>query len=398
MKKKSIVNISLFGLLIIILSLNINAIGLGISPGVLNYNNVLKGGYSQQLLIVSSFMPLNLSMNFEKNGAIQDWIVIGDNLSNITLGPNTPAQLKIKIYPPSDTPNGDYSGNIRIITDKLVDPETGIGSSIIAAFQVNINVKVVGDQIIACSGGGLSVNDIEIGYPLIVSSTIQNDGNIRVNPQIFIDVYNKYQTEIVYSSSSQTESVLPTESLNVLNQFRNELTEDQYWARIYVPECKIESTMTFNVLQKGGISDKGELIRVENKAWGKEAEIIPITAIFRNDGGRTVSAKFKGEILYNGEVVKIIDTDALDAAPGEVVSLQTFFKPDTTGQYYIKGKVYFNNKLTGEKASVLNINQADQKSFTFSNFLFYMLIIIFVAIILIMLILIERKKKKVRKF
>ena len=387
-------NLFLIILILIIFSSNVFSIGLGISPGKLNYNNVLKGGYAQQTLVVSSFVSQNLSINFETGGAIKDWIIIDENISNITLGPNAPVQLKIKLYPPIDTANGDYTGFIRVITDKIIDPETGVGSSVLAAFQVNIDVKVVGDQIIACSGGGLTTSDVEVNYPLIVSASILNEGNVRLNPQMFLEIYNKYQTEVMYSSSSQTQSTLPTESSNALVSFNINLPEDQYWARIKIPECNLDNTVTFNVLEKGGISDKGELIRVETKPWAKESEIIPITAIFRNDGGRTVSAKFKGEVLYNNQVVKIIDTDSLDAKPGEVISLQSFFKPDTTGQYFIRGKVYFNNKLTGEKASVLNVNTKDAENLKVSNFLFYMAIIILIAIIIIMLILIERKKKR----
>lgn len=388
-----------FSLLFILVSLIFipsysEAIGLGISPGVLSYKNVLKGGYSQQSLVVSSFMPQNLTVNFEMGGDIKDWIVIDENITNMTLSTNTPRQLKVKIFPPIDTANGEYTGSIRIITDKIVDPETGIGSSIKAAFLVRINVLVTGDQIVACSGGGLGISDVEINYPLVISTSVTNEGNVRMSPVVFVDIWDKYQKEIVYSGSVNLDSILPTEVSTSTKELLADLPEDQYWAEIKVPDCQVSSTITFNVVEKGGISDKGELVRVENKPWALSDEIIPITAFFRNDGGRTVSAKFKGEILYNGKVVKVIDTDSLDAAPGEIVSLQSFFKPSDAGQYFVMGKVYFNNKLTGEKGSVINVNKGQTVSSNNSINYFWYILMFIILVIIILLILIKKKKQK----
>lgn len=391
--KKINIKISLIAFLIIILPLSVNAIGLGVSPSQLTYNNVLKNGYAQNGVYISTDTPLNLTMFFEMGGEIKDWMSVENNLTNMTISKNSPKFIKIIIQPPIDAANGDYHGTLRIITDKLINPETGIGSAVKAAFMVNIYVKITGDEIKACSGGGIGIIDAEIGYPLLISSIIKNDGNVRINPPMFIDIWDKYQKEIVYSGTLQTESILPTESIEMRKEILVDLDEDQYWAQIKVPECNLGFTQTFNIVEKGGVSDKGELIRVENKPWAQVDEIIPITAVFRNTGQRTVSAKFKGEVLYQNEVVKIIDTDSLDAKAGETISLQTFFRPNNEGQYFVKGKVYFNNKLTGEKGSVINVTpftgEKAQSGFT----LWYVIILLAIAIF-VMLILIKKKKKK----
>ena len=150
-------------------------------------------------------------------------------------------------------------------------------------------------------------------------------------------------------------------------------------------------TKFFDILEKGGITDRGNLVRIENEIWAVTGEIMPITAVFKNTGPRTVSARFKGEITYNGKVVKIIDTDILDAEPGEVVQLQTFFKPTKAGQYSINGRVHFNNKLTTEKGSIINVNQGDGISLSGINYFWYLAVIL-IIVIFSMLILIKKKK------
>ncbi len=390
--------IILIPLILIIFSINVNAIGLGVSPSQLVFSNVLKGGYSQNNVYLSTDTTQNLSMFFEVDGDIKNWLRVENNLSYVTVSRNSPRLIKVIIEPPLDTANGNYSGALRIITDKLVDPETGIGSSVKAAFMVNIAVEVTGTEIRQCSGGGISVSDIEKGYPLSITSSIKNEGNVRITPQIFVNVWDKYQTQIVYSGVLQSDSILPTDTIDMIKELTTNLNEDQYWAEIKIPECNSGNTQTFNVVEKGGISDKGELIRIENKPWALVDEIIPITGVFRNDGQRTVSAKLKGEILFNNKVVKIIDTDSIDAAPGEIVSLQTFFRPTDAGQYFVNGKVYFNNKLTTQKASVINVNFAEVTATSKNNmYVWYALIIIIIGI-LVMIILIKRKKSKHRKF
>lgn len=392
-KIKFIRNIALIFLIIIILSLNTFAIGLGVSPAKLNYNNVLKGGYAQNSLYISTDTPDNLSMFFEFSGDIAPWLSIEGNITNITISKNSPKQVKIIIQPPLDTANGNYSGYVRVITDKITNSETGIGSAVKAAFMVNIYATITGDEIISCSGGGIDVSDAEINFPNTIYATIKNEGNVRLSPDITVDIWDKYQTKIIYSTILSTQSILPTESVRITKEILANLDVEQYWAEIKIPQCKVSSTTTINIIEKGGISDTGELVRIDNKAWAKTQEIIQVNALFKNTGARIVTAQFKGEVLYNGEIVKIIDTDKIDAEPGETIELSSFFKPEQIGQYYIQGRIHFNNKITTEKASVLNVNPGEAiNNINKKSYIIYYILIIIIISIFLMLILIKKKK------
>lgn len=367
------------------------SVGLGVSPAKLSYNNVLRGGYAQNELYISTDTEGNLTMFFEKNGEISEWITIEDNMTSIVVSRNSPKKVKIILMPPSDTASGTYTGGVRVITDRLVNPMTGIGSSVKAAFLVTIDATITGDEIKSCSGGGIYVSDAEIGFPLTIETTIKNDGNVRTSPQIHVNIWDKYQKEIVLTEILSSQSILPTDYVKIKKEIDFVLEEDQYWAEVKVPDCNFGKTMPINILEKGGISDKGDFIRIENKPWAMTKEIIPITAVFKNTGSRTVTAQFKGEILYEGEIVKIIDTDKISAATGEVIKLQTFFRPEKFGQYFVSGRIYYNNRLTSEKASVINVNPKNIVQSSEFSYIWYIIILILIGI-LVMLIMIKRKK------
>ncbi len=128
---------------------------------------------------------------------------------------------------------------------------------------------------------------------------------------------------------------------------------------------------------------------------------MPITASFRNMGTRYVATKLKGLITLEDNIIKIIDTDLLDVAPGQTVQLETFFSPKVPGKYEISLRALYNNKLTFEKQSLLNVNPSDEfseelKKLQWKNTKSILLIII-VIIILLFLILIKKKKSRRKK-
>ena len=105
-----------------------------------------------------------------------------------------------------------------------------------------------------------------------------------------------------------------------------------------------------------------------------------------------MSAKFKGVITMNNKIVQNIDSDFYDVAPGQMINLTVFFTPKKQGQYYISGRALYNNKLSFEKSSILNVNSGED--ITDINMLYVVVIIIIIIIILILLILIKRRKKR----
>lgn len=383
--------------LILLMSTMTLAIGLGISPSKLDYKKVLKGGFSQKTVLISTDTVDELTVFLEKQGEVSEWIgfgSMGENIEDFTVTKNSPFLLRVRIQPPNNVQNGNYTGYIRVVTDKIQNMETGKGSAVKAAFMININVEIVGDEIVNCIAGGLDIRSFEIGEELPLSYTIENTGNVLISPDVEIKLSDNEGNDVNKMESS-SDSLLPTLKNTYTQELSNKLKEGQYFANIKVPLCNANQVITFNVVGPGGISDTGELLEITNPIWGNTDDILPITATFKNTGARNVRAKFVGTIKdVGGKVVKLIDTDYLTVAAGETERFQTFFKPNDPGQYFVNGKINFNNKITFEKMSILNINEGTGE--TSDGFNWTALIIIGI-IVSLMLIIIKKKKILLKK-
>ena len=105
---------------------------------------------------------------------------------------------------------------------------------------------------------------------------------------------------------------------------------------------------------------------------------------------RTVSAKFKGVVTSENKIVDTIDSDFYDVAPDETASITVYFTPKKFGQYIISGRVLYNNKLSFEKSTVVNVNEGVEKSEF--NWFYVLVLIVIIIVILLLLIRIRRKK------
>ena len=172
-----------------------------------------------------------------------------------------------------------------------------IGTTTRAAFLIKIGLGVSGTQVIACSAGGIQVKNTEIGQPFDFVASVYNKGNVRIRPDFNILIYDQYQTKLLKNLTvSATEDILPTTTAQTLRSVSQDLDIGQYWARVDVPLCGDSSFLTFDVLDRGGIADQGELLSIDVNPWAKTGDIIPIYAVFKNEGSRTVSAKFNGTV------------------------------------------------------------------------------------------------------
>lgn len=371
----------------------VSAALLGVNRVSMDFNDVLRSGYAEDYIVASTGSIDNISLYFEAQGDIKDWISFSPNSSEgVFMNANNPGVVKVIVNPPSDARSGDYKGKILITTGPLGKQSGTMGTNIEVAFEVEVNVRVTDTEIISCSAGGFDIKDAEIGSPIEFSASVGNNGNVRIRPDFQIKVYDQQQKKVVavlnYSSS---RDILPTITDTISAKIENALDVGQYWAEINSSPCGTGAFLTFSILEKGGISDLGEFVRLENGAWAKTGEIVPINAHFRNRGSREVSAQFKGIVTLDGKIVKVISSDKIDVSPGELVQLQTFFTPDEIGQYKLSGRITYNSKLTFEKSSILNVEQGTAKEV--GNAVYYIVLGIIILLIFALILLIRKKKK-----
>jgi hypothetical protein len=357
---------------------------------------MIKGGYAQKRVTVSTNFVEPISITLEPVGEIADWIIIPENQALVSY--DEPYIFSMEIEPPKDVQSGNYTGQLKITTSELSSVNKGAGSSIIAQIILLLYVDVTGEEIIACTAGGIDIRSTEIDDPFSVYAVVDNTGNTRFRPEVLIDVWDQYRSQIFYSTKFLGDIILPTTQKQFSKNIKHDLEPGQYFADVFIPECELTRRVTFDVLEKGGISDNGKLLGIRTNPVSYLTDPLPIQGLFRNDGRRIVLAQFKGQIqsLATGRIIEILESEELSVNPGETIEFNMFYLPQEEGEFQITGRVVYNNKITFDEASNTVKIVGTQKS-SLRIFFFFIGYIIIGLIIMIIISKIRKARKKKKK-
>lgn len=396
-------NKKLLWLIISILSFNYAfAVTIGVSPGVMQFNNMVREGYAENYAMISTNSPVELEGHFEIQEGMEDWIEFEPSSLKYTVSSQKPYSFKIIARPPSDATNGNYTLILRILTDTIATTESGAGSSIIAAVGLRINIEVTDQEIVLCRAGAISTSSSEIGEPFGVSGTVWNDGNVRLRPTFYIEVWDQLQQQILMTHTFKgREDILPTTNRRVYQDIENSLPIGQYFAEVTVKECGIVKTTSFDIVEKGGIFDSGEFIGIRSNEYAYVHQPTQIIPVFRNTGSRNVVARFRGQItrLDSNSIVQTLESDELQVIPGNTIEFPMYFTPDSVGKYQVGGRITYNKKITFEdKSKVINVVKSSGQPIQFSIVLIAILYVVIGLVIIILIGLIRKGRKKKRRF
>jgi len=245
MKNKLIVLIFLLA----IISPVANAVSIGVSPGNVLFDNMLKSGYAERTVKVSTNSNEDITAHLSVNGEITDWLRIEPDNKTFKLSSTKPYKLKLIIETPDDARSDSYSGGIEFVIESFGDITGRAGGFVKPGVRLLINAVVSDKEIKTCNSGAFDFDDIEVGFPLKLSLTIMNDGNVRINPKISFDIWDQSQENLVMSDEFTGHEILPTTKEKITKTFPNNLEVGQYWANINVDECGSSSLLTFSVVE-----------------------------------------------------------------------------------------------------------------------------------------------------
>jgi len=380
-------------LLAIILPI-VDAVSIGVSPGNVMFDNMLKGGYAERTVKVTTNSNEDIIARLDVSGEIIDWLRLEPNNKTFVLSSAKPYELKLIIETPDDARSDSYSGNVEFIIESFGDISGRAGGFVKPGVRLIIGAVVSDREIRTCNSGAFDFDDIEIGFPLKLSLTVANDGNVRIKPKISFDIWDQNQEKLVMSESFSGSEILPTTQEQITKTFSNNLEIGQYWANVDVDECGSSSLLTFSVVEKGGIVDNGVFEGITNKPWVYVEEPVEIKATFKNNGPRTVYAKFMGDVKLDNKIVEVIETEEIDVLSQETADFISYFTPDKPGRYVVSGRIIYNRKLSYEKASVINANYPTEigQGIKFLPLVIY--IIIIVTILFLARSIIKTKRRK----
>ena len=339
---------------------------LGVGPSSINFDKVLRGGYSEQTLFITNTGNEPAEMKIEKEGDVADWLRFFSredpalNPNSFIAAPRTTIKMQAVVTPPLDAEVKSYDAAI-IVTSAALGNETERGNvlGINTAVRATVHIELTGEQIVDYAVESLSIRDAEEGLPIQLSILGQNKGNVRIRPSVHIDIFDRDRKNVVRSVDLSGSEVLPTtKGFDILNISSVDLEIGQYWAVVNVSaggRHVYGELLTFDVIERGSLRVKGELLRIDNAIWVEVDDIVKINAVFKNTGELSTNSKFKGEVYLNDRIVGLLESEELIVPAGEEMQLPTFFTPNKDGRYVIKGVVYYSKKVTFEKEGVINV-------------------------------------------
>ncbi|HDK42395.1 MAG TPA: hypothetical protein ENG87_03380 [Candidatus Pacearchaeota archaeon] len=379
-------------LFLIFLTGNISAVSIvGVSPGDVNLKNVLRGGYAERYITVTIDSDDLVGIKLEARGDVKNWLEFPENFS---VSKDSPGRILISVKPPSDIPNGNYTGFLRVSTESIGGEakEEHATSNIRVAIDISINVEVTDLEIFECKASKFIVDSVEVGEDLLFGIDIFNQGNIRLKPESQIDIWDQEQINIVKSVGMKSGEILPTrEEGRIFSVPTGDLEIGQYWGDVKVPDCFSSEILTFDILEEGALKAEGILLSIISKIWTDIDETIPIIATFKNIGEKEVDAQFKGKITNEGKIIQILESEKYSVPISEISNFSFFFTPRKAGKYIVSGRIFYDKKRTFESSTIINVNP---EKFGIKQFFLTVIYIVLMAFMGYLIFKIRKEKKK----
>jgi hypothetical protein len=206
-------------------------------------------------------------------------------------------------------------------------------------------------------------------------------------PQVFFNVWDFDQTEVLFDESFFGKEILPTTEETLEFRVKSNFFDiGQHWSEISVPDCVFESLYTFDVLEEGSLSASGLLLSILSKKTAEVKETVPIEINFKNVGEKEVEAYFQGKVTRDGKIIQVLESEKSFVPVDTIEKFQFYFTPQKAGKHIISGRVYYAGKKTFESSASVEVGS---KGFSFAPLIYG----VFILAIFVLFFKIRKERK-----
>jgi hypothetical protein len=366
---------------------------IGVSPSVISFNDVLRGGYAERPITISYSGDQQISVNLSAEGEISNWL---NFTNNVFVSKNGFARPIVSVSPPSDMPNGNYTGFIVIsVSSSGTNGQEGKAvSKVISVLRLAINVEVTDRETVTCTASSFFIDSVEKGDNISMHFDVLNSGNIRLKPEINVKIWDPEQNYVIKEVNLRGQEILPTRTQSLNFSIASDgMDPSQYWASVEVPQCYASDTLTFDILEEGALKSNLVLLKIYSMLFGKAGETLPIFIDYQNIGEKQVDAQFRGQIALDGKIVQLLNSDTFTSPINEKDNMTLYFTPQKGGQYVVSGRIFYDKKKTFEENTIINVLANANGWNIFSATIPYTVTLIIIALIVFLIVKIRRERE-----
>jgi hypothetical protein len=330
----------------------VNALGFGVSPSTIKISNAFKGqAYERIIGIFNSESNTSIFvLNVTGNG--NEWISFyeEDNptkpITNVSIPGNGNARVIVKFTISQDASNGDYSPIIYVSVVPENKTSEGSVSWLNIQIPIQTSITVTGEQVLTGKVNSITIEDTEINHPIIIKIEFQNTGNVIATPIVKTTIL---KNNLVIDEFTHSDKSFPINSAGIIELKWNTIgqTVGDYVAdvKVFLDENLIsEKNLALKILERGTLTAQGKILNVNIPTEIDLGQIIKIEVQFQNTGEIDIRAKINGEIYSNNQLINVINGDETLIGIDKKETLVAYFKPESPGDYLIKGKVLYEGK------------------------------------------------------
>ncbi len=335
--------------------------GIGISPAVISYPDTMRGvTYTANLTLSNTSETATNEFAITPIGGVADWIEVqrrddSSDGSTVLVDPESSVQVAVLLTVPATAANGSYTGALDIISSEVdLELGEGSGSSVQIGGLVDIVVEVVGDQRRSARVGDMYVEPAEVGMLQRFNAVVENNGNVRVEPLLEVDILRDGVVVEQLSSQGTMNPVFPNSSGTTFLEWDTaEQTVGGYQAAFRVIDVagsapvELGSTIVdFRLEQLGTFTREGTFDAFVVLGAPQAGALTNVEATFTNTGKITSKAVASVEIYLDGELVDTAVSLERSTRPGETAKIVLPIATADFGEYRLVGTVNYEGLLT----------------------------------------------------
>lgn len=365
--------------LLIVIVMSQTALSIGISPGLLNFDNVFRGGYGEKTLTLSTGGDEDLFVvaKFEGQGA--PWLTLQPNLVNARLKKDSPISFKVKLQLPPTVGTGCYNASLVVSTVSSENISAGgvSGAKFMPGLIVPIIINVTGEELLDYEVTRFTVGDAEKDELIEYSIVVKNKGNVMVTPNMTVEILSADKSKVITTAEVNAISILPSTEGAIDGSLSSEgMKIGTYWLRLtpYIRDRVLNKReVDFKIVEVGTISLTGvfsDLIIPQKAVPGDK---IKITAYFNNTCDKVLEAQSSCEVLVAGKLLDTVESKTLRVSSGSVAELTSYFDVPSEGNYNFRCYIDYQNKQTDTIERVLVAGATASQS-DYSSYIIYILV------------------------